>query len=225
LYEAEESFMRIILLGPPGAGKGTQAKFICQYFGIPQISTGDMLRAAVKEKTKLGVAAQQIMEQGGLVSDDIVIGLVKERVQQSDCQKGFLLDGFPRTLIQAEAMQLAGIKIDRVIEMRVDDEEIVKRMSGRLIHPGSGRVYHELYNPPKCPFKDDLTGETLVQRPDDSEETVRTRLRVYHEQTQPLVEYFKSLATSQPQIAPYYAEVSGIGSVKEVGQRILQALS
>lgn len=216
-----EIVMRIILLGPPGAGKGTQAKFICQRLGIPQISTGDMLRAAVNEQSPLGMMAKKVMESGALVSDDIIIELVKERIQHPDCEKGFLFDGFPRTLIQVEAMRKAGIGIDIVIEIYVADEEIVKRMSGRWIDPVSGRVYHTLYNPPKIPGKDDLTGEALVQRHDDSEEIVRHRLEVYHEQTKPLVEYFK--AWSQQRGGPRFTRIVGLGLVQEVNERILQA--
>ena len=186
--------MRLILIGPPGAGKGTQAAFIKEHFGIPQISTGDMLRAAVKAGTELGKAAKVIMDQGGLVSDDIIIGLVKERLTQDDCKKGFLFDGFPRTIPQAQALVDAGITIDAVVELQVPDEKIVKRMSGRRVHLASGRTYHIVYNPPKVEGKDDVTGEPLVTRPDDQEDTVRARLKVYHSQTEPLVDFYKDLA-------------------------------
>lgn len=216
--------MRIILLGPPGAGKGTQAKFISKHFGIPQISTGDMLRAAVEKNTPLGMVAKKIMEQGGLVSDDIIIGLVKERLQQSDSKKGFLFDGFPRTIVQAEAIRKAHIPIDYVVELQADDEEIVKRMSGRLTHPSSGRSYHKIYNPPRQANKDDITGEDLIQREDDSETTVRNRLDVYHQQTKPLVNYFKKWAASGEKTAPQYREISGLGTVEQVRDRIFNAL-
>jgi adenylate kinase len=186
--------MRIILLGAPGAGKGTQAQFLMGKFGIPQISTGDMLRAAIKAGTELGIAAKRVMDEGKLVSDELIIGLVKERITQEDCVSGFLLDGFPRTIPQADAMKDAGIKVDHVIEFDVDDEVIVERMSGRRVHPGSGRVYHLRYNPPKVEGKDDDTGEELAIRPDDQEDTVRKRLGIYHEQTKPLVEYYTALA-------------------------------
>ncbi|MEL0027105.1 MAG: adenylate kinase, partial [Perlucidibaca sp.] len=186
--------MRIILLGAPGAGKGTQAQIIMSRYGIPQISTGDMLRAAVKAGTELGVAAKKVMDAGGLVSDDIIIGLVKERIAQPDCATGFLFDGFPRTIPQAQAMIDAGVNIDHVVEIRVADEEIIARLSGRRVHPGSGRVYHVMHNPPKVDGKDDVTGEDLVQRPDDSEETVRKRLDIYHSQTQPLVGFYQQRA-------------------------------
>jgi adenylate kinases len=184
--------MKIILLGPPGAGKGTQAQFICERYGIPQISTGDMLRAAVKAGTELGKKAQDIMTSGGLVSDDIIIGLVKERIQESDCKNGFLFDGFPRTIPQAEALVEAGIEIDRVVEIAVEDEEIVSRLSGRRVHEASGRVYHIDHNPPKNEGLDDETGEALIQRDDDKEDTIRNRLHVYHEQTEPLVSFYKN---------------------------------
>lgn len=215
--------MRLILLGSPGAGKGTQARFICEKYGIPQISTGDMLRAAIKEKTPLGLAAQQIMERGDLVSDDIIIGIVRERLAQPDCQKGFLLDGVPRTLVQAEALKEAKVPLDYVIEVAVGDDEIVKRMSGRWVHPASGRSYHTLYNPPKVPNKDDMTGEPLVQREDDSEATVRKRLDVYHQQTKPLVDYYRQWAEKDPS-APHYVQISGLGSVEAVRDRIFAIL-
>lgn len=215
--------MRIILLGAPGAGKGTQAQVIMSRFGIPQISTGDMLRAAVKAGTELGVAAKKVMDAGGLVSDDIIIGLVKERITQPDAAKGFLFDGFPRTIPQAQAMIDAGVSIDHVIEIRVDDAEIIARLSGRRVHPASGRVYHVEHNPPKVAGKDDVTGEDLVQRADDSEETVRHRLDVYHSQTQPLVGFYQGLA-DQPGAAKYTL-VQGVGSVDDITQRMLAALA
>lgn len=215
--------MRIILLGAPGAGKGTQAQVIMSRFGIPQISTGDMLRAAVKAGTELGVAAKKVMDAGGLVSDDIIIGLVKERIAQPDAANGFLFDGFPRTIPQAQAMIDAGVKIDHVIEIRVDDEEIISRLSGRRVHPASGRVYHVEHNPPKVAGKDDVTGEDLVQRADDSEDTVRHRLDIYHSQTQPLVGFYQNLA-DQPGAAKYTL-VQGVGSVDDITQRMLAALA
>lgn len=215
--------MRIILLGAPGAGKGTQAQVIMSRFGIPQISTGDMLRAAVKAGTELGVAAKKVMDAGGLVSDDIIIGLVKERITQPDAANGFLFDGFPRTIPQAQAMIDAGVSIDHVIEIRVDDAEIIARLSGRRVHPASGRVYHVEHNPPKVAGKDDVTGEDLVQRADDSEETVRHRLDVYHSQTQPLVGFYQGLA-GQPGAAKYTL-VQGVGSVDDITQRMLAALA
>ena len=216
--------MRLILLGPPGAGKGTQAQFICEAFGIPQISTGDMLRAAVKEGTELGLKAKEIMNAGGLVSDDIIIGLVKDRIAQPDCANGFLFDGFPRTLPQADAMKEAGVKLDHVVEIAVDDEEIVQRMSGRRVHPASGRTYHIQHNPPKVEGKDDVTGEDLIQREDDNENTVRHRLAVYHEQTAPLVEYYQGWAKQDAAQAPVYACIQGIGSVEEIRAQVLKAL-
>ncbi|WP_163558594.1 adenylate kinase [Halomonas sp. NO4] len=216
--------MRLILLGAPGAGKGTQAQFICERFNIPQISTGDMLRAAVKEGSELGLKVQEIMTTGGLVSDDIIIALVKERISQPDCENGFLFDGFPRTIPQAEAMKEAGVKIDHVLEIAVDDEEIVKRLAGRRVHPGSGRVYHVEYNPPKEPGKDDVTGEALIQRDDDRESTVRNRLSVYHEQTAPLVDYYQQWAKEDPEAAPVYHRVKGVGSVDEITAQVLKAL-
>ncbi len=216
--------MRIILLGGPGAGKGTQAQYITEKFGIPQISTGDMLRAAVKAGTELGMKAKKIMDEGGLVSDDIILGLVKERINEPDCQKGFLFDGFPRTIPQAEALKQMGIRIDHVVEIDVPDEEIVKRMSGRRVHPGSGRTYHVIYNPPKEEGRDDVTGEPLVQRDDDKEETVRKRLKVYHEQTEPLVKFYREWAESGDQAAPKYHRIEGIGSVEEIRGKIFAAL-
>ncbi len=216
--------MRVILLGPPGAGKGTQAAFICKHFDIPQISTGDMLRAAVKAGTPLGLEAKKVMDAGGLVSDDIIIGLVKDRIAQADCKNGFLFDGFPRTIAQADALKAEGVDIDAVVEFRVDDEEIVKRMSGRRVHPDSGRVYHVIYNPPKVEGKDDVTGEPLVQREDDAEETVRKRLEVYHQQTKPLVDYYSSWADTNDAKAPRYIAIEGKGSVEEIRDKILGAL-
>lgn len=216
--------MRLILLGPPGAGKGTQAQHICEAFGIPQISTGDMLRAAVKEGTELGLKAKEIMSAGGLVSDDIIIGLVKDRISQPDCARGFLFDGFPRTLPQADAMKEAGVVLDHVIEIRVDDEDIVQRMSGRRVHPGSGRTYHLIYNPPRQEGKDDVTGEPLIQREDDAESTVRNRLAVYHEQTAPLVDYYQAWARQEPDTAPQYTCIEGIGSIDEIRTKVLAVL-
>lgn len=216
--------MRIILLGPPGAGKGTQAANLCDYYSIPQISTGDMLRAAVKEGTPLGVEAKKVMDAGGLVSDDIIMGIVKERLAQPDCANGFLFDGFPRTIAQADALRAEGIDVDFVIELQVDDEQIVQRMSGRRVHPESGRVYHIEHNPPAVAGKDDVTGEPLVQRDDDREETVRKRLAVYHEQTKPLVDYYSRLAREDGEHAPQYVVVDGFGGVDEVQQRIRDAL-
>jgi adenylate kinase len=216
--------MRLMLLGGPGAGKGTQAAFIKEKFGIPQISTGDMLRAAVKAGTPLGVAAKQIMDAGKLVSDDIIIGLVKERIQEADCANGFLFDGFPRTIPQADAMKAAGLKLDYVIEITVDDKEIIERISGRRVHPQSGRSYHIRFNPPKVPGKDDLTGEDLVQRDDDSEETIKNRLQVYHSQTEPLLTYYSQWADSKDAMAPQYVRIPGIGKVEEIRDRIFKAL-
>ncbi|WP_374657323.1 adenylate kinase [Inhella sp.] len=216
--------MRLILLGAPGAGKGTQAAFICQQYGIPQISTGDMLRAAVKAGTPLGLAAKQVMDSGGLVSDDIIIGLVKERIAQGDCANGFLFDGFPRTIPQAEAMKAAGVKLDLVLEIDVPFEAIVERMSGRRTHPASGRSYHVKFNPPKQEGLDDLTGEPLVQRDDDREETVKKRLDVYAAQTRPLVDYYSSWAATGDAQAPRYARIAGVGTVEEITARALAAL-
>ena len=217
--------MRLILLGGPGAGKGTQANHIKEKYGIPQISTGDMLRAAVKAGTPVGLAAKKIMDEGGLVSDDIIIGLVKDRIKEPDCANGFLFDGFPRTIPQADAMKAAGVNIDFVVEIAVDDEEIVKRMSGRRAHLASGRTYHILYNPPKVEGKDDVTGEDLVQRDDDKEETVRKRLKVYHDQTEPLIAYYSKWASSGEANAPKYARIEGIGKVDEIRDAIFKALS
>ncbi|MBB3294283.1 Adenylate kinase [Mitsuaria sp. PDC51] len=216
--------MRLILLGAPGAGKGTQAAFICQKFGIPQISTGDMLRAAVKAGTELGVAAKKVMDAGGLVSDDIIIGLVKERIAQPDCAKGFLFDGFPRTIPQADAMKAAGVKLDFVLEIDVPDAAIIERMSGRRVHVGSGRTYHTKFNPPKVAGKDDVTGEDLIQRDDDKEETVKKRLEVYQAQTRPLVDYYSTWAASGDAQAPQYRRIEGIGTVDEITGRALAAL-
>ena len=216
--------MRIILLGGPGAGKGTQANYIKEKFGIPQISTGDMLRAAVKEGTPLGLEAKKIMDAGGLVSDEIILGLVKDRIQQPDCSNGFLLDGFPRTIPQADGLKSQGVGIDSVVEIDVDDEEIIKRMSGRRAHLASGRTYHVVYNPPKVEGKDDETGEDLVQRDDDKEETVRKRLDVYHEQTEPLVEYYSNWANSGEEGAPKYVKIAGVGSVEEIRDSIFASL-
>lgn len=216
--------MKIILLGGPGAGKGTQADFICERFGIPKISTGDMLRAAVKEGTPLGLQAKKVMDAGGLVSDEIILGLVQERLQAPDCTNGFLFDGFPRTIPQAEGLERAGIEIDYVVEIAVDDDEIVRRMSGRRVHLPSGRTYHLIYNPPKEDNKDDVTGEELVQRDDDREETVRKRLEVYHEQTEPLVDHYSALANSPQGGNLSYVRIDGIGSVAEIRDRIFGAL-
>ena len=217
--------MRLILLGAPGAGKGTQANFICQKYGIPQISTGDMLRAAVKAGTPLGLQAKAVMESGGLVSDDLIINLVKERIAQPDCANGFLFDGFPRTIPQADAMKAAGVKLDYVLEIDVPFESIIERMSGRRSHPASGRTYHVRFNPPKVEGKDDITGEPLVQRPDDQEETVKKRLDVYSAQTRPLVDYYSNWAKTEPTAAPKYRAISGTGSVEDITARALTALS
>jgi len=217
--------MKLILLGAPGAGKGTQAAFLCQHFGIPQISTGDMLRAAVKAGSPLGVAAKQVMDAGQLVSDDIIIGLVKERIAQADCANGFLFDGFPRTIPQAEAMKAAGVKIDFVLEIDVPDASIIERMSGRRVHMASGRTYHVTFNPPKVAGKDDATGEDLIQRDDDHEETVRKRLDVYHQQTRPLVDYYAKWSADGDAAAPQCRKISGVGSVDDITRRALEALS
>ena len=216
--------MRLILLGPPGAGKGTQAALICEAFGIPHISTGDMLRAAVKAGTPLGLAAKEVMDRGALVSDEIIIGLVKDRLAAPDCGKGYLLDGFPRTLPQAEALRKAQVRIDFVIEIDVPDAAIVERMSGRRVHVGSGRTYHVKYNPPKVAGRDDVTGEALIQRADDSEETVRARLAVYHAQTEPLVAYYEGRERSGEPGAPRYRRLSGVGAVESVTDACLAAL-
>lgn len=219
-----EKDMRLILLGAPGVGKGTQAAFICEKFGIPQISTGDMLRAAVKAGTPLGVQAKAVMDSGGLVSDDIIIGLVKERIAQDDCAKGFLFDGFPRTIPQADAMKAAGVKLDAVLEIDVPFADIIERMSGRRVHPASGRTYHVTHNPPKLEGVDDVTGEALIQRDDDQEETVRKRLDVYEQQTRPLVDYYQNWAQQDPAGAPRYSAISGVGSVEEITRRAFEAL-
>ncbi|MCS7101924.1 MAG: adenylate kinase [Burkholderiaceae bacterium] len=216
--------MRLILLGPPGAGKGTQAAFIAQRFAIPQISTGEMLRAAVRAGTPLGLAAKKVMDAGQLVSDEIIIDLVRERLRQPDCANGYLFDGFPRTLGQAEALKAAGIRIDFVLEIDVPDEAIVERMSGRRVHPASGRTYHVKFNPPRVPDRDDVTGEPLIQRDDDREDVVRKRLSVYHAQTRVLVEYYRQWAASGDPAAPQYRRVSGVGSVEEITERVFAAL-
>jgi adenylate kinase len=217
--------MRLILLGAPGAGKGTQAAVICKRFGIPQISTGDMLRAAVKAGTPLGLEAKKVMDSGALVSDDIIIGLVKERIAQPDCANGFLFDGFPRTIPQAEAMKSAGVRLDFVLEIDVPDSAIVERMSGRRVHVASGRTYHLRFNPPRVEGRDDVTGEELIQRVDDLEETVVKRLAVYAQQTRPLVAYYERWAASGEAGAPTYRRISGIGSVDEISARALAALA
>jgi len=215
--------MRVILLGPPGAGKGTQAQSITEKYGIPQISTGDMLRAAVKAGSPLGLKVKEVMETGGLVTDEIIIDLIKERIQQDDCANGFLFDGFPRTIPQAEALQNEKIDIDHVVEIAVDDEEIIKRLSGRRVHENSGRVYHVVFNPPKEEGKDDETGEALVQRPDDSEETVRNRLNIYHEQTKPLVAFYNDVAAKSGSTG--YSRIEGVGSVDSIRDKVFAALA
>lgn len=217
--------MRLILLGPPGAGKGTQAGFIKERYGIPQISTGDMLRAAVKAGTPLGLAAKKVMDSGQLVSDDIIIGLVKERLKESDCASGYLFDGFPRTTPQADAMKDAGVSIDVVLEIAVPDGDIIERMSGRRVHVASGRTYHVRFNPPKVEGKDDVTGEPLIQRDDDREDVVRKRLEVYHAQTSVLVQYYSQWAAGGDAHAPRYRRVEGVGSVDEIKQRVFAALA
>ncbi|MGB5617461.1 MAG: adenylate kinase [Desulfobacterales bacterium] len=216
--------MRLILLGGPGAGKGTQANYIKEKYQIPQISTGDMLRAAVKAGTELGNKAKAVMDSGGLVPDDVIIGLVKERITQPDCKKGFLFDGFPRTIPQADAMKDAGVAIDAVVDIDVPDQEIIKRMSGRRVHLASGRTYHVTFNPPKAEGKDDATGEPLIQRDDDKEETVRKRLDVYHNQTEPLIGYYKKWETSGVAAAPKYVRIEGIGKVDEIRDKIFKKL-
>ncbi len=216
--------MRLILLGGPGAGKGTQANFIKEKYGIPQISTGDMLRAAVKAGTPLGKEAKGYMDSGGLVPDEVIIGLVKERIQEPDCGKGFLFDGFPRTIPQADAMKDAGVPIDAVVDIDVPDQEIIKRMSGRRAHLASGRTYHVIYNPPKEEGKDDVTGEPLVQRDDDKEETVKKRLDVYHEQTEPLIDYYKKWEATGEAAAPKYCHIDGVGSLEDITKQIFTAL-
>jgi adenylate kinase len=217
--------MRLILLGAPGAGKGTQATFICQAYGIPQISTGDMLRAAVKAGTEMGLAAKKVMDAGGLVGDDIIIGLVKERITHADCAKGFLFDGFPRTIPQADALKEAGVKLDCVLEIDVPFDAIIERMSGRRAHVASGRTYHVKFNPPKVEGLDDVTGEPLIQRDDDKEDTVKKRLEVYSAQTRPLVDYYAQWAQQEPAAAPKYRAISGQGSVEDIKNRALQALA
>ena len=216
--------MRLILLGGPGAGKGTQAGFITQRYGIPQISTGDMLRSAVKAGTPLGLAAKAVMDRGDLVSDDIMIALVKERITAPDCGKGFLFDGFPRTIPQADAMKAARVPLEHVVELAVDDQVIIDRMSGRRVHVASGRTYHVRFNPPKSDMKDDVTGEALIQREDDREETVKKRLDVYHRQTEPLVSYYSKWAASGEMEAPQYHRIDGLGKVEEVRDRIFKVL-
>ena len=220
--------MRIILLGPPGAGKGTQAEFICEKLGVPRISTGDMLRAAVKACTRMGLQVKRVMEAGKLVSDEIILGLIRDRIRDRDCDNGFLFDGFPRTIPQAEGLHRAGVTIDCVMEISVDDEEIVKRISGRRIHPGSGRIYHVLFNPPRVEGKDDVTGEDLMQRDDDREETVRKRLEVYHDQTEPLLEFYsKQTGTGLAGLSnvPVCLRVDGMGDVETVRNRVMTALA
>ena len=216
--------MRVILLGAPGAGKGTQAQYICKEFGIPQISTGDMLRAAVKAETPLGLAAKEVMDAGRLVSDDIMIGLVKERLKQPDCANGCLFDGFPRTIPQAEALRDSGVDIEQVVEVAVDDEEIIERMAGRRVHLASGRTYHIIYNPPKKDGFDDETGEPLIQRDDDQESVVRDRLSVYHEQTEPLIHFYTSWVKTDPAGAPSMNRIQGVGQVEEIRDEIFKAL-
>ena len=217
--------MRIILLGAPGAGKGTQAQSLMAKYGIPQISTGDMLRAAVKAQTELGLAAKKVMDEGGLISDEIIIGLVKERIKAEDCKNGFLFDGFPRTIPQAEALVEQGICIDAVVEINVADDEIVSRLGGRRVHEGSGRTYHIIYNAPKVEGKDDETGELLVQRPDDQEETIRKRLAIYHSQTKPLVGFYQKLKNADDSLAVKYVKVEGIGAVADIKDAIFLGLS
>jgi len=216
--------MRLILLGGPGAGKGTQANLIKEHYQIPQISTGDMLRAAVKAGTELGLKAKGYMDSGGLVPDDVIIGLVRERIKEPDCGKGFLFDGFPRTIPQADAMKEAGVIIDAVVDINVPDEEIIKRMSGRRAHLASGRTYHIIFNPPKAEGKDDVTGEPLVQRDDDKEDTVRKRLEVYHDQTEPLIDYYKNWESSGQAGAPTYVRIEGVGKVEEIRDQVYSAL-
>lgn len=217
--------MRIILLGAPGAGKGTQAQFITEHFGIPQISTGDMLRAAVKAGSPLGLKVKEVMSSGGLVSDETILALVKDRITQDDCQKGFLFDGFPRTLVQAEALKSAGVILDAVVEIDVPDAEIIARLGGRRVHEASGRVYHTQYNPPKVAGKDDETGEPLIQRTDDHEDTVKHRLDIYHSQTQPLVQYYRQWSEQAVADAPKYVHVPGVGSVDDIKQAVLAGLN
>jgi adenylate kinase len=221
---AQDLSMRIILLGGPGAGKGTQAGFLVERYGIPQVSTGDMLRAAVAAGSELGTKAKSIMDSGQLVPDELIIDLVKDRIAQDDCANGFLFDGFPRTIPQADALKVAGVFLDAVVEIAVEDEEIVRRMGGRRVHPGSGRTYHVMFNPPREEGKDDVTGEALIQRDDDQEDTVRKRLAVYHEQTAPLIEYFNAWRDSGESAAPAYVRVEGVGAVDEIKTRIFKSL-
>jgi len=216
--------MKVILLGGPGAGKGTQAGYITGKYNIPQISTGDMLRAHVKSGSELGIAAKKIMDEGGLVSDDIIMGMIKERIKEDDCRNGYLFDGFPRTIPQADALKEGGIRVDAVVEIDVDDDEIIKRMSGRRVHLASGRTYHVVFNPPKVEGKDDLTGEDLIQRDDDKVETVKNRLDVYHKQTEPLIAYYSDWAATADDDAPAYHKIAGIGSVEEIRDKIFAAL-
>lgn len=219
------SDMRVILLGGPGAGKGTRAKFIEELFNIPQISTGDMLRAAVKAGTPLGLEAKKVMEAGGLVSDEIILGLVKDRIAESDCANGYIFDGFPRTLAQAESLKAQGVDIDYVVEIDVSDEEVIKRMTGRRVHPASGRTYHIIFNPPKVEGKDDESGEDLIQREDDKVETVKERLKVYHDQTEPLINYYTTWSNSGESDAPQYRKIGGVDTVEEIRDQIKNALS
>jgi len=216
--------MRVILLGGPGAGKGTQAGYITERYNIPQISTGDMLRAHVKSGSELGKAAKKIMDEGGLVSDDIIMGMVKERITQDDCKNGYLFDGFPRTIPQADALKAAGVAVDAVVEIDVPDEEIIKRMSGRRVHLASGRTYHVVFNPPKEEGKDDVTGEPLIQRDDDQEETVKARLKVYHDQTEPLIDYYTKYSESGEAGAPKYLKIAGVGGVNDIRDAIFAGL-
>ena len=216
--------MKIILLGPPGAGKGTQANFICETYNIPQISTGDMLRAAVKAATPLGLEAKQIMDAGELVSDELILALVQERITRDDCNTGYLFDGFPRTIAQAEGMLEAKIEVDYVVELQVDDAAIVERMSGRRVHPGSGRTYHIVFNPPNTPDTDDITGEPLIQRDDDRAETVRNRLTVYHNQTAPLIAFYKGLQANKAAKAPKYLQINGMQDISDIKNSIISAL-
>jgi len=216
--------MRLILLGPPGAGKGTQAKMICEKYGIPQISTGDMLRAAVSARTPLGIEAKKVMDAGELVSDELILQLVKDRISENDCASGYLLDGFPRTIAQAEGMKKLGINVDFVVELQVNDEEIIERMGGRRIHPASGRIYHVKFNPPKIESHDDETGEALIQRDDDAEDTVRKRLDVYHKQTAPLIEYYSTNKDESSESDPVYVRTSGSGDLKVISETIFSLL-
>jgi len=216
--------MRLILLGPPGAGKGTQAKAICEKYGIPQISTGDMLRAAVSAKTSLGIEAKKVMDAGELVSDDLILQLVKDRICENDCARGYLLDGFPRTITQAEGMEKLGINVEFVVELQVDDEEIIERMSGRRIHPASGRVYHVEFNPPKTENQDDETGEALIQRDDDAEQTVRKRLDIYHQQTAPLIDYYSGNKDENSRSDSVYIKINGSGELKKISETIFGLL-